>query len=79
MGTAVDDTVTPGHATSATRPGVWLTDLALVMMTLIWSVNFSVVKYGTRLVDPLAYNGVRVSLAAISLLLIVLLSRAESR
>jgi drug/metabolite transporter (DMT)-like permease len=77
MGTAVDDTVTPGHATSATRPGVWLTDLALVMMTLIWSVNFSVVKYGTRLVDPLAYNGVRVSLAAISLVLIVLVSRAE--
>jgi drug/metabolite transporter (DMT)-like permease len=75
MGTAVDDTVTPGHATTATRPGVWLTDLALVLMTLIWSVNFSIVKYGTRLVDPLAYNGVRVSLAAVTLVLIVVVSR----
>jgi drug/metabolite transporter (DMT)-like permease len=77
MGTAVDDTVTPGHATSATRPGVWLTDLSLLLMTLIWGVNFSVVKYGTQLVDPLAYNGVRVALAAVSLVLIVVLSGAE--
>ena len=76
MGTAVEDTVTPGHATSATRPGVWLTDLALLMMTLIWSVNFSVVKYGVQLVDPLAYNGVRVALAAVTLVLIVVLTRA---
>jgi drug/metabolite transporter (DMT)-like permease len=74
MGTAVEDTVTPGHATSATRPGVWLTDLLLLGMTLIWSVNYSVVKYGTRLVDPLAYNGVRVALAAASLALIVVLT-----
>jgi drug/metabolite transporter (DMT)-like permease len=77
MGTAVEDTVTPGHATSATRPGVWLTDLALLLMTLIWSVNFSVVKYGVQLVDPLAYNGVRVALAAATLVLIVVLTRAE--
>ncbi len=77
MGTAVDDTVTPGHATTATRPGVWLTDLSLLMMTLIWGVNFSVVKYGTQLVDPLAYNGVRVSLAAVSLVLIVVVSGAK--
>ena len=74
MGTTVGETVTPGHATTATRPGVWLTDLSLVLMTLIWGVNFSVVKYGTRLVDPLAYNGVRVSLAAVTLVLVVFLT-----
>ena len=58
------ETVTPGRATSTTRPGVWLTDLSLVGMALIWGVNFSVVKFGTTLVDPLAYNGLRVALAA---------------
>jgi len=74
MGTTVGETVTPGHAADATRPGVWLTDLSLVLMTLIWGVNFSVVKYGTGLIDPLAYNAVRVALAAASLVLVVMLS-----
>lgn len=67
------ETVTPGHAT--TRPGVWLTDASLVLMATIWAVNFSVVKYGTSLVDPLAYNGVRVGLAALVLVLILAASR----
>jgi drug/metabolite transporter (DMT)-like permease len=66
--------ITPGHAT--TRPGVWLTDASLVLMALIWGVNFSVVKYGTTLVDPLAYNGLRVSLASVVLVAIVLAARA---
>jgi drug/metabolite transporter (DMT)-like permease len=69
------DTVTPGHATAA-RPGVWLTDASLVLMALIWGMNFSVVKFGTTLIDPLAYNGARVSLAAVILLVIMALSRA---
>jgi len=67
--------VTPGHATT-TRPGVWLTEGSLVLMAVIWAVNFSVVKYGTSLVDPLAYNGIRVGLAALVLVLIVAASRA---
>jgi drug/metabolite transporter (DMT)-like permease len=70
------ETVTPGHAT-ATRPGVWLTEGSLVLMAIIWAVNFSVVKYGTTLVDPLAYNGVRVGLAAVVLVLIVALARTS--
>jgi drug/metabolite transporter (DMT)-like permease len=65
--------VTPGHATT-TRPGVWLTEASLVLMAVIWAVNFSVVKYGTSLVDPLAYNGIRVGLAALVLILVVALS-----
>jgi drug/metabolite transporter (DMT)-like permease len=67
--------VTPGHAT-ATRPGVWLTEGSLVLMAVIWAVNFSVVKYGTSLVDPLAYNGIRVGLAAVVLALIAGIARA---
>jgi len=61
----------PGPVSTHTRPGVWLTDLSLVMMALIWGVNFSVVKYGTSLVDPRAYNAMRVGLAAITLVIIV--------
>src|ERR1051326_6816268 len=74
MGLTAGDTVAPGHASSTTRPGVWLTDLSLVAMALIWGINFSVVKFGTTLVDPLAYNGVRVTAAALILLGIVALS-----
>src|SRR6185312_4168806 len=71
MGSTAGESVTPGHATSITRPGVWLTELSLVLMALIWGVNFSVVKFGTTLVDPLAYNGVRASIAALLLCTIV--------
>ncbi len=70
MSTVVDETVTPGRAASASRPAVWLTDASLVLMAVIWGVNFSVVKYGTGLVDPLAYNGIRVAMAAVVLLVI---------
>jgi len=75
MGSTAGETVTPGHASLTTRPGVWLTDVSLVLMALIWSVNFSVVKFGTTLVDPLAYNGMRVSLAAVLLLVIASVAR----
>jgi drug/metabolite transporter (DMT)-like permease len=44
-------------------------------MALIWGVNFSVVKFGTTLLDPLAYNGLRVMLAAVLLSAIVLIGR----
>jgi len=73
MGSTATETVTPGHAT--TRPGVWLTDIALVLMALIWGVNFSIVKFGTTLVAPLAYNGLRVMIAAVVLMTIVLAAK----
>lgn len=75
MGSTAGETVTPGHATVTPRPGVWLTEVSLVCMALIWGINFSVVKFGTTLVDPLAYNGVRVSLAALLLSAIVMVGR----
>jgi len=77
MGLTAEDTITPGRDRSTTRPGVWLTDALLVAMALIWGVNFSVVKYGTTLVDPLAYNGLRVTIAAVLLAAIVLLGGGE--
>ena len=73
-GTEPGDAVTPGHAT--TGAGVWLTDIALVLMALIWGINFSIVKFGTTLVAPLAYNGLRVMIAAIILMTIVVATKA---
>jgi drug/metabolite transporter (DMT)-like permease len=47
------------------RKQVLVTDAMLVAMALIWAVNYSVLKYGTRLIPPLAYNGVRIPAAAL--------------
>ena len=47
------------------RRQVLATDAMLVAMALIWAVNYSVLKYGTRLMHPLAYNGVRIPAAAL--------------
>ena len=78
--TRVDDADVPAsHAVGApprspARPGTHqrfgVTDVSLVLMALIWGVNFSIVKYGTSIFAPLAYNAVRVALAAASLVVI---------
>ena len=44
------------------------TDLLMVVMVAIWGFNFPVVKYATRIVPPLAFNAVRIALAAIVLI-----------
>src|SRR5687768_11034366 len=45
-----------------------VTDVLLLLMAFIWGVNIAVVKYGTLVLPPLAYNGVRVAIAAVALL-----------
>lgn len=57
-----------------TRPSFGATDISLLLMALIWGVNYTSVKYGTGLIRPLAFNGVRVTLAAVSLLIVVQLA-----
>jgi drug/metabolite transporter (DMT)-like permease len=47
-----------------------VTDLSLLLMALIWGVNYTSVKYGTGVLAPLAFNGVRVTLAAVSLVIV---------
>jgi drug/metabolite transporter (DMT)-like permease len=49
----------------ARRRQVLLTDAMLVAMALIWAVNYSVLKFGTRMIPPLAYNGLRIPAAAL--------------
>lgn len=65
----------PGRADGATaeplrRPGASLTDVLLLLMALIWGVNYSVLKLGTDALQtvapehaPVAFNGARVLLA----------------
>lgn len=46
------------------------TELALVAMAVIWGVNFSVVKYGTQMMSPIAFNTLRMLLGCAVLLMI---------
>jgi drug/metabolite transporter (DMT)-like permease len=56
------------------RPSFGATDLSLLLMALIWGVNYTSVKFGTSVLDPLAFNGVRVTLAAVSLVIVAQLA-----
>jgi drug/metabolite transporter (DMT)-like permease len=47
------------------------TDFLMVLMVAIWGFNFPVVKYATRHMAPLAFNAIRISLAALLLLSLV--------
>lgn len=64
---APDRTAPVPPSAPAPRAGASLTDLMLLTMALIWGVNFSVVKYGTRVMPPLAFNALRVLLATLVL------------
>ncbi len=60
-------------ALDPSRRTVLIAEMAVLVMALIWGINYSVIKYGTGLVPALAYNGVRVALAALALLIIAYL------
>src|SRR5215208_4114682 len=70
MNELAGESTPPGRPTTSSGPGVWLTDASLFLMALIWGVNFVVVKFATTVLPPLPFNAVRVSLAAVTLLLI---------
>jgi drug/metabolite transporter (DMT)-like permease len=53
------------------RLGITVTDLLLLLMALIWGVNFVVVKFATGAFAPLAFNALRIVLAMTVLLGIV--------
>jgi drug/metabolite transporter (DMT)-like permease len=62
-------------ARASTRPSFGVADISLLLMALIWGVNYTSVKYGTSVIAPLAFNGARVTLAAVSLVLVAQLAR----
>ena len=59
-----------GAALGYSRTTVLITDVSLVTMALIWGVNFSVVKYGTGQLAALAFNGARLLVASIALVML---------
>ena len=65
---AMLDADSTSSRTGATTASV--TDALLVLMAAIWAVNYSVAKFGTRSVPPLAYNAVRILMAVVALLAI---------
>jgi drug/metabolite transporter (DMT)-like permease len=65
----------PQTSANSLVPHRWGTDALLVVMALIWGVNFIVVKIGAQLLQPLAFNSGRVTIAAVALVLIVLAMR----
>ena len=56
------------------RPTHLRTDLALIVLSVIWGVNFSVIKIALREFDPLAFNGIRFVLASLTLFVFLRLS-----
>jgi drug/metabolite transporter (DMT)-like permease len=67
MAASVSTTTTRAREERGARGHVVATEALLLLMVLIWGVNFSVVKFGTGVLAPLAFNGLRVALAAAAL------------
>ena len=49
------------------KPVGWLTDASLLLVAIIWGANVVIVKFATTLMPALAFNAVRIALAAILL------------
>jgi drug/metabolite transporter (DMT)-like permease len=63
---------------SAARRDVLITEGLLVLMSIIWGVNFAVMKYGTSVLEPLAYNGVRLVIGSIVMMAILYIRRTPA-
>ena len=59
---------TPAAVSAAHRRTVITTEIGLVVMAVIWGLNFAVLKYGTTVLEPIAYNAIRMSVGTIVLL-----------
>ncbi len=67
---------TPRSGASTGKPppkagSVLWTDVGLVTLSVIWGVNFSVIKVALREFEPLAFNALRFPLAALTLFVIL--------
>jgi drug/metabolite transporter (DMT)-like permease len=68
---------TAGPAAAARPSGLTGTDGLLVLMTLIWGVNFVVIKAAFAVFSPLAFNAVRFALAGAAVALVLRAARAR--
>lgn len=51
------------------------TDLFMLLAVLIWAINFSFIKIALREFSPLGFNGLRLILASLMLILVLLVSK----
>jgi drug/metabolite transporter (DMT)-like permease len=56
---------------AADRRNILVTEGLLVLMSIIWGMNFAVMKYGTDVLEPFAYNGVRLAIGSVVMLAIL--------
>jgi drug/metabolite transporter (DMT)-like permease len=75
MAVGTRDVVPANNIARGTAESPWVTEALLVLMAVIWGVNFSVLKYGTHVVTPLAFNGIRIPLAAAAQLVVARMMR----
>lgn len=64
MAVSASGVVAAGDAVPLETEARWVTDALLLLMATIWGINFSVLKYGTQFIAPLAFNGTRIPIAA---------------
>ena len=64
MAVSASGVVASGDVVPSEAEARWVTDLLLLLMATIWGINFSVLKYGTQYIAPLAFNGARIPIAA---------------
>ncbi|HUH12330.1 MAG TPA: hypothetical protein VMK65_04440, partial [Longimicrobiales bacterium] len=60
----------PSRADAAARERR-LTEAGLLLMVVLWAVNFSVVKVALEVVEPLTFNALRFPLASLALWLLL--------
>ena len=65
--TSIARELTTSGRHAVARPRFGATDLMMLAVAAIWGANFTFVKFGTHVLAPLAFNGVRVALAALAL------------
>jgi drug/metabolite transporter (DMT)-like permease len=61
-------TAAPDTSVAAAKRTVLLTELGLLLMALIWGLNFAVLKYGTTVLEPIAYNAIRMTVGTLVLI-----------
>lgn len=59
----------------ATHGSFGITDVMLLTMATIWGINFTVVKYATSMITPMAFTGLRVGICAVVLVALILWQR----
>lgn len=64
------------HTTVTRAPAAFgITDLGLLLMACIWGVNFSVVKYGLQVLQPMTFTAIRMCFAVALLVIAALVAR----